>query len=229
MNDQHWSPSSLGYDRVPRILCITEPVQTIGLLVSCSLSCKHICMYHAHQHGRIHNSSHIVDLQASTPSSCSAINTSHKDARDNSSLPGAVPGKQHSRATSAAPSLPGLHPVQATSIRELYSEWCVSVRLHAQASALSAVPAALAQRASLSAKALTNSSAAATAFKGQKPTFKAVPGEEGLLEVSRDGTSMFGDRLWLDQLKLTRCCVVKVIHQPWLQSVGSRVCEAVHC
>lgn len=88
----------------------------------------------------------------------------------------------------------------------------MAVRMHAQVSALSAVPPALAQRASLSAKALTSSNVAATAFKGPKPVIKVVPGEEGLLEVSRDGSSMFGDRLWLDQMKLTRCCVVKVLH-----------------
>lgn len=121
------------------------------------------------------------------------------------------PGKHTSRPNSAAKSsLAGLQKTHTTSIRELYSEWCVSVRMHAQASALSAVPPALAQRASLSVKALTSSNSAATAFKGPKPVLKPVPGEDGLLEVSRESSNTFSDRLWLDQLRLTRCCVVKV-------------------
>jgi hypothetical protein len=113
----------------------------------------------------------------------------------------------------AAPQvLPGLNSgAPASSIRELYSEWCVSVRMHAQASVLSAVPSPLAQRTCLSAKVLSSTNSGAVAFKGPRPTFKAVPGEEGLLEVSRGmGAPEFGDRLWLDQMKLTRCCIVKV-------------------
>jgi hypothetical protein len=92
--------------------------------------------------------------------------------------------------------------------------------MHAQASALSAVPPALAQRASLSAKALTGCSTGTIAFKGPKPTIKVVPGEEGLLEVSCDDPSMVSDRLWLDQRKLNRCCIVKVLNHPSLQSSG---------
>jgi hypothetical protein len=133
------------------------------------------------------------------------------DSKDASAQLGLIGSRQFNRASSAAQSLPGSQPAQPTSIRELYSEWCVSVRMHAQASALSAVPPALAQRASLSAKALTSSNAAATAFKGTKPLVKAVPAQEGLFEVTRDGESTFSDRLWLDQMNLTRCCVVKVL------------------
>ena len=149
-----------------------------------------------------------AQLQATLPSS--GRSTTGTESKDTLPLARASDGRQNNRANSAGPFIPALHPAQPVSIRELYSEWCVSVRMHAQVSALSAVPPALAQRASLSAKALTGSGSAATAFKGPKPVMKPVPGQEGLMEVTRDGPTMFGDRLWLDQLNLTRCCVVKV-------------------
>lgn len=167
--------------------------------------CKSVCVKVFRQHTVFDS----VQLQATVLSGRSGTGIDSKDAP---SLARTSDGRHNSRASSAAPSIPGLHPAPPTSIRELYSEWCVSVRMHAQASALSAVPPALAQRASLSAKALCSSNSAATAFKGPKPVMKAVPGHEGLLEVTRDCPSMFGDRLWLDQLNLTRCCVVKVLN-----------------
>lgn len=93
------------------------------------------------------------------------------------------------------------------SIRELYADWCAAVRMHAHASALSTAPPTMAQRAGAGA-----SSAAAfepttgPPFKGPRPVLSAVEGEPDVMSVSASGM----DRLWLDQLKLTRCCMVEV-------------------
>lgn len=97
------------------------------------------------------------------------------------------------------------------SIRELYADWCAAVRIHAHASALSTAPAATAHRAGATATggAAGSDTAAATAFKGPRPVLQAVDGESDMMAVSAAGM----DRLWLDQQKLTRCCIVEV-HAP---------------
>ena len=173
-----------------------------------------------------------MSVQASLDSSA-PTNLIHHDSRDSMRTKSApLQGKQATWPNNVAKaSLPGLQNAAPTSIRELYSEWCVSVRMHAQASALSAVPPALAQRASLSAKALTSNNSAVTAFKGPKPLLKAVPGEEGLREVCRENFSMYSDRLWLDQLSLRRCCVVKVstLHSDCAVSDYSALCLIRTC
>lgn len=94
------------------------------------------------------------------------------------------------------------------SIRELYADWCAAVRMHAHASALSTAPAPMAHRAGASASGGTSASdsLAGASFKGPRPVLHAVDGESDVMSVSAVGV----DRLWLDQLKLTRCCIVDV-------------------
>lgn len=95
------------------------------------------------------------------------------------------------------------------SIRELYADWCAAVRMHAHASALSTAPASMAQRAAVAASSSggTSDITSAPAFKGPRPVLQPVTGEPDVMTVSAGGA----DRLWLDQQKLTRCCIVTVL------------------
>lgn len=94
------------------------------------------------------------------------------------------------------------------SIRELYADWCAAVRMHAHASALSTAPAPMVQRAGASTGGGPSASdaLAGASFKGPRPVLHAVDRESDVMSVSAVGV----DRLWLDQLKLTRCCIVDV-------------------
>eukprot|EP00892_Ulva_mutabilis_P009807 jgi/Ulvmu1/7199/UM034_0108.1 len=155
---------------------------------------------------------------ASAPSRESA---GHRDLRRQSSLT-SVTRSDHGQGTrrslsvsrsetggagSAPHTSMAAHRRARGSIRELYADWCAAVRMHAHASALSTTPAPMAQRAASgsSGGSAAPDGLASPAFKGPRPVLQAVPGDPDMKSVSASGA----DRLWLDQQKLTRCCIVE--------------------